>query len=84
SYTDDLYWWLDEQDVQDPLGLVNANISWAMGENLELSAWCKNCTDEIYDSEFSPNERELFGGAAKDLAYRARGRTYGLRVSYAF
>jgi len=56
----------------------------SLGENLELQAWCKNCTNEIYDSEFSPNERELFGGAAKDLAYRARGRMSGLRLNYAF
>ncbi len=84
SFTDDLYWWLDEQDVQDPLGLVSASIGLAIGENIELQLWCKNCTNEIYDSEFSPNERELFGGAAKDLAYRARGRTSGLRLNYTF
>jgi len=84
SFTDDVYWWLDEQDVQDPLGLISASISLSLGENLELQAWCKNCTNEIYDSEFSPNERELFGGAAKDLAYRARGRMSGLRLNYAF
>ena len=84
SFTDDVYWWLDEQDVQDSLGIVNGSISLQLGDNLELQAWCKNCTDEIYDSEFSPNERELFGGAAKDLAYRARGRMSGLRLNYSF
>lgn len=84
SFTDDVYWWLDEQDKQDAMGLLNGSISWAVGDSLELQLWCKNCTDKIYDSEFSPNERELFGGAAKDLASRARGRMAGLRLNYEF
>ena len=53
-------------------------------DNLELSLWCKNCTDEVYDSEYGPQEKELFGGAAKDVAYQARLRTYGLRATYKF
>jgi len=84
SYSGDLNWWIDNQNVRDSLGLVEANIGFEIAEDLELQAWCKNCTDEDYNSEFGSNERELFGGAAKDVAYQARGRTYGIRATYRF
>ncbi|MEH6607348.1 MAG: TonB-dependent receptor, partial [Pseudomonadales bacterium] len=84
SYTDEIYWWLDEQDVRGSLALVDGSIALGLSEALEFKFWCKNCTDKIYDSEFSPNERELFNGAAKDIAYRARGRTYGFTLQYTY
>ncbi|UTF59471.1 TonB-dependent receptor [Gilvimarinus sp. DA14] len=84
SYTADRYWWIDNEDVQDNLGLVAASLSYVFKDNLELELWCKNCLDEEYDSEYAPTEKELFGGAAKDVAYRARGITYGLQAKYNF
>ena len=84
SYSGDLNWWIDNEDIRDSVTLLEANIGFEIAENLELQAWCKNCTDEVYDSEFGSNERELFGGAAKDVAYQARGRTYGIRATYRF
>ena len=84
SYTADRYWWIDGQDVQDDVGLVNGSISYVFDGNLEFQLWCKNCTDVDYDSEYAPTEKELFGGAAKDVAYQARGRTFGLKAKYKF
>ncbi len=84
SYFGDRYWWIDGQDVQEQVSLLEANVSMEIIDNLELALWCKNCTDEVYDSEYGPQEKELFGGAAKDVAYRARLRTYGLRATYKF
>jgi len=84
SYSGDLNWWIDNEDVRDSLSLLEANIGFEIAENLELQAWCKNCTDETYDSEYAPTEKELFGGAAKDVAYQARGITYGIRATYRF
>lgn len=84
SYFGDRYWWLDGEDVQDGVSLLEGSINLELADNWELSLWCKNCTDEIYDSEYAPNEKELFGGAAKDVAYQARGRTYGFRARYSF
>jgi iron complex outermembrane recepter protein len=84
SYSDGLQWWIDGEDSRDSLSLVQASVGLELMENLEIQAWCKNCTDKEYDSEFGTNERELFGGAAKDVAYQARLRTYGLRATYRF
>jgi iron complex outermembrane receptor protein len=84
SYNADRYWWIDGQDVQENVTLINGSIAYQIQENLEFQLWCKNCADEIYDSEYAPTEKELFGGAAKDVAYRARGRTFGLKAKYAF
>lgn len=84
AYSADRYWWLDGQDVQENLGLIDGSIALALTADLELQFWCKNCGDEVYDSEYAPTEKELFGGAAKDVAYRARGRTLGLKAKYSF
>jgi len=84
SYSDGLQWWIDGEDSRDSLSLVEASIGLELIDNLEIQAWCKNCTDKEYDSEFGSNERELFGGAAKDVAYQARLRTYGIRATYRF
>ncbi|MBV1909841.1 MAG: TonB-dependent receptor [Kangiellaceae bacterium] len=84
SYFGDRYWWLDGEDVQDGVSLLEGSVSIELADNWELSLWCKNCTDEFYDSEYAPNEKELFGGAAKDVAYQARGRTFGLRTRFSF
>ncbi len=84
TLTNDVFWWIDGVDQQESLGLFDASVSLAIGDDLELRAWCKNCGDVIYNSEYSPTERELFGGAAKDLAYRARGRVSGLKLRYSF
>jgi iron complex outermembrane receptor protein len=84
SYSGDLNWWIDNQNIRDSLSLLEANIGFEIAEDFELQAWCKNCTNKVYDSEFGSNERELFGGAAKDVAYQARGRTYGIRATYRF
>jgi iron complex outermembrane receptor protein len=84
SYFGDRYWWIDGEDVQDGVSLLEGSISLELAENWEVSLWCKNCTDERYDSEYAPNEKELFGGAAKDVAYQARGRTFGFRTRYSF
>jgi iron complex outermembrane receptor protein len=84
TYSADRYWWIDGQDVQENLSLIDASIALALTDKLELQFWCKNCGDEIYDSEYAPQEKELFGGAAKDVAYRARGRTLGLKAKYSF
>ena len=84
SYSGDLYWWIDGQDVRDSLSLVELSVGLELAENFEVQAWCKNCTDEVYDSEYAPQEKELFGGAAKDVAYQARLRTYGIRATYRF
>jgi len=81
---DDRYWWLDGEIVQDSIDLVDASISLKVGDNLEFQLWCKNCGDLEYDSEYAPTEKELFGGAAKDVAYQARGRVYGLKMKYDF
>lgn len=84
SYTADRYWWIDGQDVQDNVGLLAGSLTYVLNDSLEFQLWCKNCLDEIYDSEYAPTEKELFGGAAKDVAYRARGRTFGLQANYRF
>lgn len=84
NYFGDRYWWLDGQDVQESVNLVDSSISLAVTEDLEFQLWCKNCFDTEYDSEYAPTEKELFGGAAKDVAYRARGITWGVKAKYDF
>lgn len=84
SYFGDRYWWIDGQDVQDGVALLDSSISLGVSDNLELQLWCKNCLNEIYDSEYAPTEKELFGGAAKDVAYRARGKMLGFKAVYNF
>ncbi|MGJ8679389.1 TonB-dependent receptor domain-containing protein [Paraglaciecola sp.] len=84
NFSSDQQWWLDGEDHQDNVGLFDASIGYEFENGLEVRAWCKNCTDVEYDSEYSPAERELFGGAAKDLAYPGRGRTAGIKVEYSF
>lgn len=80
----DRYWWLDGQDVQDSVDLIDSSIGLQVTESLEFQLWCKNCLDTEYDSEYAPNEKELFGGAAKDVAYQARGITWGVKAKYDF
>jgi len=84
SYSSDRQWWLDGEDSQNNLGLLEASIGLEFAEGFEIRMWCKNCTNKEYDSEYGPNERELFGGAAKDVAYRARGLTAGIKLDYSF
>lgn len=84
SYMADRYWWIDGQDVQDPVTLLDSSIAYEVDDNLQFQLWCKNCADEEYDSEYAPGEKELFGGAMKDVAYRARGRTWGVKAKYSF
>lgn len=80
----DRYWWLDGQDVQDSVDLVDSSVGLRVTEALEFQLWCKNCFDTEYDSEYAPTEKELFGGAAKDVAYQARGITWGVKAKYDF
>ena len=84
NYSGDRYWWLDGQDVQESVNLVDSSIALQLADNLEFQLWCKNCFDTEYDSEYAPTEKELFGGAAKDVAYRARGITWGVKAKYDF
>ena len=84
SYFGDRQWWLDGEDVQNDIGLLDASIELAINEEFEVGLWCKNCFNKEYDSEYSPNERELFDGPAKDVAYRAIGRTAGVKLDYNF
>lgn len=75
---------MDIKFNQQNLGLVDASIALAFTDKLELQFWRENCDDEVYDSEYAPTEKELVGGAAKDVAYSARGRTLGLKAKYSF
>lgn len=84
SHFGDRYWWLDGQDVQKSVNLMDSSISLMVTDNLEFQLWCKNCFDTEYDSEYAPTEKELFGGAAKDVAYQARGITWGVKAKYDF
>ena len=84
SHFGDRYWWLDGQDVQDSVNLIDSSISLMVTDDLEFQLWCKNCFDTEYDSEYAPTEKELFGGAAKDVAYQARGITWGVKAKYDF
>jgi len=84
SYFGDRQWWLDGENVQNDIGLLDASVGLEFYESFELSLWCKNCFNKKYDSEYSPNERELFDGPAKDVAYRAIGRTMGIKLDYNF
>lgn len=80
----DRYWWLDNEDKQDFVNLLDGSISLELADGWETSIWCKNCFDEEYDSAVEPTEMTLFAGPAKDVLYRARGRTYGAKVNYRF
>lgn len=84
SHFGDRYWWLDGQDVQESVSLMDSSISLVVTDDLEFQLWCKNCFDTEYDSEYAPTEKELFGGAAKDVAYQARGITWGVKAKYNF
>jgi iron complex outermembrane receptor protein len=84
SYFGDRQWWLDGENVQNDIGLLDASLGLEIYQQFELSLWCKNCFNKKYDSEYSPNERELFDGPAKDVAYRAIGRTMGVKLDYSF
>jgi iron complex outermembrane receptor protein len=84
NYFGDRQWWLDGENVQNDIGLLDASLGLEVYQQLELSLWCKNCFNKTYDSEYSPNERELFDGPAKDVAYRAIGRTMGVKLDYSF
>lgn len=80
----DRYWFVDNVDQQSTQNLFSGSIGLQFNDNWEAALWCKNCTDEIYDTAFEPNEMVLFGGVAKDVQYQARERTYGLKMNYRF
>ena len=84
NYMGDRNWWLDGQDVQKNVSLINASIGFEIAENAELLLWCKNCMNKVYDGEYSPAEKELFGGAMKEIGYQARLRTFGIKMNYRF
>ena len=84
NYMGDRNWWIDGQDIQENVSIVDASIGLEIAENTELVAWCKNCFDKVYDSEYSSAEKELFGGAMKEIGYQARLRTFGVKLNYKF
>ena len=78
------YWWIDNTDKEGYEHFVNASVSLDLGENWDIQGWCKNCFDRESLSAYEPAEMVLFGGAALDVAYEARRRTYGVKVNYTF
>ncbi len=63
----------------DSYGLVDASVSWSpMGsENLKVSVWGKNLTNEKYALTGSPSTLFL-------VMYQSLPRTYGVQVDYRF
>ncbi len=78
------FWWIDNINEEDTEQFVNVSVSLGFGDNWELQGWCKNCLDNQSLSAYEPAEMVLFGGAALDVAYEARRRTYGIKVNYSF
>ncbi|MFO7550694.1 MAG: TonB-dependent receptor [Haliea sp.] len=80
EYRGEKYWQLDNQDVQDPVHMVNlrGTINW--GE-WSFSAYAKNLLDEEYYTDFNPGE---YLGLAIDLGFPAQPRIVGIEASYRF
>ncbi len=80
EYRGDKYWQLDNQDVQDPVHLVNVRGTINRGE-WSFSAYAKNLLDEEYYTDFNPGE---YLGLAIDLGFPAQPRIVGIEASYRF
>lgn len=82
NFMGDRNWWIDGQDVQKNVSIVDASMGLEIADGTEIVAWCKNCFNKVYDSEYSSAEKELFGGATKEIGYQARLRTFGVKLNY--
>ncbi|MBY8826347.1 TonB-dependent receptor [Sphingomonas colocasiae] len=78
----DYYWEIDNADKQDPVWLVNARLTWAIGD-VELTAFARNLFDRRYDLEFVPVN---FAGTitGQDLGAAAPPRQIGASVKVKF
>ncbi|WP_323799750.1 TonB-dependent receptor [Parasphingorhabdus sp.] len=80
EYRGHKYWQIDNQDVQDPLHLVNLRGT-LTNDNWSLTAFVKNLTNERYYTDFNPGE---FLGLAVDLGFPSKPRIYGAEMTFRF
>ncbi len=74
------FWHPDNANPMDPFGLLNARLA-LESERFILSLWGKNLTDTEYWQDYNS---ATFSGAFGDIGFLARGRTYGVELTYQF
>ncbi len=80
EYRGNKYWQIDNQDVQDPVHLVNVRTA-LNADNWSVSAYVKNVFNEKYYNDFNPGE---FLGLSVDLGFPSRPRIFGAEMTYRF
>ncbi|WP_321392447.1 TonB-dependent receptor [Emcibacter sp.] len=80
EYRGKKYWQIDNQDVQDPIHMINLRAT-ASAESWSVSAYVKNLLNERYYTDFNPGE---FLGLAIDVGYPGRPRVYGAEATFRF
>ncbi|MEM6912865.1 MAG: TonB-dependent receptor [Pseudomonadota bacterium] len=76
----DRYWQIDNQDVRDPIDLLNIRGT-IRNDRWSASLWAKNLLDEEYYVDYNPAE---FAGTGFDLGFQGRPLTYGFDVGLRF
>ncbi|MEM9047069.1 MAG: hypothetical protein AAGC81_20515, partial [Pseudomonadota bacterium] len=76
----DRYWQIDNQDVRDPIDLLNLRGT-IRTDAWSASLWARNLLDEEYYVDFNPAE---FAGTGFDLGFQGRPLSYGFDVSFRF
>lgn len=80
EYRGNKYWQIDNQDVQNPVHLVNIRAT-INADNWSVSAYIKNLFDKRYYTDFNPGE---FLGLAIDLGFPSHPRVFGAEATYRF
>ncbi|CAM2069580.1 TonB-dependent receptor [Sulfidibacter corallicola] len=75
-----LYWHVDNHDQRSAQNLLDARIG-VRAESWSVTAFIENATDERYFEEFFANE---FTGAATDIGYPSRPRSFGIEARKRF
>ncbi|MGE3595708.1 MAG: TonB-dependent receptor [Dehalococcoidia bacterium] len=82
NYTDKIYYSADNIDrlMEDSVWVLNGNINYVFpNEQLEISVWARNLTDERYISQAFDGS-----GLGYDQLIPSQPRTYGVNFTYSF
>ena len=75
------YWHPDNLNPMDAFGLLNGRVS-VETDNWLLVLWARNIFDELYWQDY--NASAFSGLPFGDIAFLARGRTFGVDLEYRF
>lgn len=76
----DLYWHIDNKDMQKSFSLLNARIN-VFYARTTLALYANNITNTKYNTEFFAKE---FSGSTSDIRWQAQPLTWGISVQHKF